>query len=127
MNWAHGYHKELEAKFMHFYENKVPKFGEPVDTELAQYVDGIGNWVRSNDEWGFESERYFGEKGPEIQKTRWVTLLPKERPEITSSPTCQRFSVVVILKIAPLLVVVTLLCKMTFLFLFDSMNPRLGM
>ncbi|KAI9457970.1 terpenoid synthase [Lactarius psammicola] len=81
MNWVYDYHKELEAKFMDLYENKIPKFGEPVDTELARYVDGIGNWVRSNDQWNFETERYFGKEAPEIGRTRWVTLLPKERPE----------------------------------------------
>ncbi|KAF8483510.1 terpenoid synthase [Russula ochroleuca] len=81
MDWVYDYHKELEAKFMDLYENKIPKFGEPVDTELAQYVDGLGNWVRASDQWGFESERYFGKKAPEIQKTRWVTLLPKERSD----------------------------------------------
>ncbi|KAH9006423.1 terpenoid synthase [Lactarius hatsudake] len=81
MNWVYDYHKELEARFMDLYENKIPKFGEPVDTELAVYVDGLGNWVRASDQWGFESERYFGKKGPEIEKTRWVTLLPKERSE----------------------------------------------
>ena len=63
---------------MDIYENKIPKFGEPVDTELAQYVDGIGNFVRGNLDWSFECERYFGKKGKEIQKTRWVTLLPKK-------------------------------------------------
>ncbi|KAH9065032.1 terpenoid synthase [Lactarius vividus] len=81
MNWAYDYHKELEAKFMDLYENKIPKFGEPVDIELAQYVEGLGNWVRANDQWGFESERYFGKKGPEIERTRCVTLLPKGRSE----------------------------------------------
>jgi len=81
MDWVYNYHKELEAKFMDIYENKIPKFGEPVDTDLAQYVDGLGNWVRASDQWGFESERYFGKKAPEIQKTRWVTLLPKERSD----------------------------------------------
>ncbi|KAH9965227.1 terpenoid synthase [Russula dissimulans] len=81
MDWVYNYHKELEAKFMDIYENRIPKFGEPVDTELAQYVDGLGNWVRASDQWGFESERYFGKKAPEIQKTRWVTLLPKERSD----------------------------------------------
>jgi hypothetical protein len=42
MNWVYEYHKELEAKFMNLYENKIPKFGEPVDTQLARYVDGMG-------------------------------------------------------------------------------------
>lgn len=81
MDWVYNYHKELEAKFMDIYENKIPKFSEPVDSELAVYVDGLGNWVRASDQWGFESERYFGKKAPEIQKTRWVTLLPKERSD----------------------------------------------
>ena len=81
MDWVYKYHKELQARFMDIYENKIPKFGEPVDTELAQYVDGLGNWVRANAEWNFESGRYFGKKGLEIQKTRWVTLLPKTHSE----------------------------------------------
>jgi hypothetical protein len=78
MDWTYQYHKEIQGKFMDIYENKIPKFGEPVDTELAQYVDGIGNWVRANVEWSHECERFFGKEGKEIQKTRWVTLLPKE-------------------------------------------------
>ena len=86
MTWVYDHHKELEARFLNLYEDKIPKFGEPVDTELARFVDGIGNWVRSNDQWDFESERYFGKKGLEIEKTRWVTLLPKERPEYSIGP-----------------------------------------
>jgi len=81
MDWVYQYHKEVQAEFMDIYENKIPKFGEPVDTELAQYVDGIGNWVRANVEWSYECGRYFGKKGKEIQKTRWVTLLPKKPSE----------------------------------------------
>ncbi|KAI9433169.1 terpenoid synthase [Lactarius indigo] len=81
MNWVDERHKELEAKFMDLYENKIPKFGEPVDTELARYVDGIGNLVRANVQWSFESERYFGKEAAEVARTRWVTLLPKESPE----------------------------------------------
>ena len=86
MNWVHDRHKEVKAQFMNLYENKIPKFGEPVDTELARFVDGVGNFVRANDQWNFESEQYFGKKGLEIQKTRWVTLLPKEHPEYSIGP-----------------------------------------
>ncbi|KAH9171705.1 terpenoid synthase [Lactarius sanguifluus] len=78
---VYDYHKELEAKFMDLYENKIPQFGEPVNTELAQYVEGLGNWARAGDQWGFESERYLGKNGPEIGITRCVTLLPKGRSE----------------------------------------------
>ncbi|KAI0291492.1 terpenoid synthase [Multifurca ochricompacta] len=70
INWVYEYHKELEGKFMDIYENKIPRFGEQVDEELARYVDALGNCVRANDQWDFESERYFGRKGLEIQRTR---------------------------------------------------------
>jgi len=78
MEWVDDYYKEAVAKFMDLYENNIPKFGEPVDTELVQYVDGMANWVRSTYQFSYESERYFGKKGPEIEHTRWVNLLPKE-------------------------------------------------
>ncbi|KAG1837789.1 hypothetical protein DFJ58DRAFT_815119 [Suillus subalutaceus] len=45
---------------------------------MAAYCDGLGNWVCSNYEWNFESERYFGTKGPEIQSKKWMTLMPKD-------------------------------------------------
>ena len=80
MKWVDDHHKELERKFNENFE-KVPKWGEPIDSQVARYVDGLGNWVRANDQWSFVSERYFGKKGPEIMKSRWVTLLPKERTE----------------------------------------------
>ncbi|KAH9067021.1 terpenoid synthase [Lactarius deliciosus] len=68
MNWVDDYHKELEAKFTVLYENKIPKFGEPVDTELAQYVEGLGNW------------RYFG-KTLKLKKNTMRDALPKGRSE----------------------------------------------
>ena len=86
MDWTYQYYKEVQAKFMNIYENKIPKFGEPADTELAQYIDGIGNWVRAHVEWSHGCERYFGKKGKDIQKTRWVTLLPKEPSEVDPRP-----------------------------------------
>lgn len=94
MNWVYDHHKGLEARFMNLYEDKIPKFGEPVDNELARFVDGIGNWVRSNDQWCYESERYFGKKAPEIGTTRWVTLLSKERPEYDIGPLLVNASLV---------------------------------
>ncbi|KAI0265533.1 terpenoid synthase [Gloeopeniophorella convolvens] len=77
MDWVAEYHKGIVARFMDLYENKLPKFGEPVDAEVAQYLDGLGLWVRGNDYWQFESARYFGTKGVGIQQTRWTMLMPK--------------------------------------------------
>ncbi|KAA1470674.1 terpenoid synthase [Dentipellis sp. KUC8613] len=80
MKWVAEYHASLERKFNDAYL-KVPKWGGPLDLQVARYVDGLGNWVRANDQWSFESERYFGNQGLRIMKTRTVTLLPKERTE----------------------------------------------
>lgn len=80
MSWIENYHKTLEKDFMKLY-SKLPRWGGKIDAELQIYVDGIGNWVRASDQWGFESERYFGKKAPEIQRNRWVTLLPRKLSE----------------------------------------------
>ncbi|TFY62379.1 hypothetical protein EVG20_g6722 [Dentipellis fragilis] len=80
MNWVADYHAKLERKFNDTYL-KVPKWGGPLDLQVARYVDGLGNWVRANDQWSFESERYFGNGGLRIMKTRTITLLPKEKIE----------------------------------------------
>lgn len=76
MKWIENHHKDLEAKFTETYF-QLPRWGGPVDRQVAQYVDGLANWVRASDQWGFESQRYFGRNGCDVQKTRWVTLLPQ--------------------------------------------------
>ncbi|VDC01312.1 unnamed protein product [Peniophora sp. CBMAI 1063] len=82
MDWVENHHRGLEERFLELYYHHVPKYHSyHIDSDLARYVDGIGNWVRASDQWGFESERYFGKRGPEIFKDRWVTLMPKERTE----------------------------------------------
>ncbi|KAI9442056.1 terpenoid synthase [Lactarius psammicola] len=61
--------------------------GEILSRFREQFQDApvrLAYWIRGHDCWSFESERYFGTKGPEIQKHRLVTLLPKSRrPEVT--------------------------------------------
>ena len=77
-----NHHLGLESQFLELYYHHVPKFHSyHIDSDVAKYVDGLGNWVRASDQWGFESERYFGKRGPEIFENRWVTLMPKERVE----------------------------------------------
>lgn len=82
MTWVEDYHKELERRFNEHFD-KVPQWGGLIDVQVALYMDGVGNSVRANDQWCFESKRYFGNKGLEILKTRYVTLMPKTRAEET--------------------------------------------
>ncbi|KAL0071298.1 hypothetical protein AAF712_001864 [Marasmius tenuissimus] len=70
-------HDQISQEFLDLLGN-VPKFGDSViDSEVSTFVDGLANWVRANDCWSFESHRYFGSQGAEIQETRVVKLLPK--------------------------------------------------
>ncbi|KIJ24352.1 hypothetical protein M422DRAFT_62343 [Sphaerobolus stellatus SS14] len=48
-----------------------------MDRQIQQYLHGVANWPRGNYYWNFESRRYFGSKGREIQKNRMVPLYPK--------------------------------------------------
>ncbi|KAF9002127.1 isoprenoid synthase domain-containing protein, partial [Cyathus striatus] len=41
---------------------------------LQIYVDGLGNWVRGNDCWCYESKRYYGDGGEIVRQTGIITL-----------------------------------------------------
>ncbi|KAH7928468.1 terpenoid synthase [Leucogyrophana mollusca] len=90
MAWAANYHVELQHKFISGLK-RVPSWGPTIDKHMQEYLDGMAYWARGNATWCFESERYFGKKGPEIQKTRMVPLLPK----VWVNPELHRDEVVV--------------------------------
>ncbi|CAK7235820.1 hypothetical protein SBRCBS47491_009424 [Sporothrix bragantina] len=73
MDWVAAYHDELAYQFFVLYEQVTT--GKASDA-AKEYAYGLGNWVRANDQWSFESCRYFGTHGAEVQKTRTVELLP---------------------------------------------------
>jgi hypothetical protein len=85
MRYISDMHDRLADLFLENYK-KLPSWGEPIDSWASRYVDGLGNWVRANDAWSFESWRYFKEEGLRIQKERWVEMLPPvDADEFTSS------------------------------------------
>nr|BBH51501.1 putative sesquiterpene synthase [Clitopilus sp.] len=73
VNWIESYNKSLRRSFLSAIE-RVPSWGEEIDTQVAEYLYGLANWVRANDCWSFESHRYFGKHGREIQVHRVVDL-----------------------------------------------------
>lgn len=86
------WHQRLADEFLALYR-ALPSWGPEIDAQLVRYVDGIGNWVRANDAWSFESERYFGRNGPAIERSRWVELLPRvqvsaDRPTDAQPQAC---------------------------------------
>jgi hypothetical protein len=70
-------HMENQKKFLDAMV-AVPQWGELIDSQVRVYCNGLGNWVRANYEWNFESERYLGRKGPEIQIKKCMWLMPKD-------------------------------------------------
>lgn len=79
MTWIGEFHDRLAKSFL-LTKDRLPSWGEPIDSQVARYVHGLGNWVRANDQWSFESQRYFGTKGLDILNHRVVKMLPKVKP-----------------------------------------------
>ncbi len=62
MIWVDEYHKQLESRFMENFK-KVPRWGGPIDLQVARYCDGLGNWVRANDQWSFREREILWKEG----------------------------------------------------------------
>ncbi|KDR78286.1 hypothetical protein GALMADRAFT_266794 [Galerina marginata CBS 339.88] len=74
-----AYANEVVTRFLSDLD-RVPCWGDDVDERVWMYVDGLGQWVRGNDDWSCEGKRYYGDDGLRIMETRLVSLkLPKVR------------------------------------------------
>jgi len=77
VQWISDHFSELVDEFLAL-RNALPSWSYAIDMQVKQFVDGLGNWVRANDAWSFETGRYFLGKGAEVQKCRKVALLPQK-------------------------------------------------
>ncbi|KAF9040486.1 terpenoid synthase [Hymenopellis radicata] len=78
LTWISNLHDVSAEMFLERYSFLQDDHAVYQSSEAAQeYIDGVGNWVRANDCWSFESERYFGKDGPMVQNSRLVELLPR--------------------------------------------------
>ncbi|KAK0611352.1 terpenoid synthase [Immersiella caudata] len=81
LKWFNDWHNGVLREFLALREEVDvlvrKQHGEAVAKQVRFYVNGLGRWVRGNDDWHFEGQRHFGEMGLEIQKTREVLMLPK--------------------------------------------------
>ncbi|KAF8870958.1 terpenoid synthase [Infundibulicybe gibba] len=61
------------------YERIPKQWGSStLDTEVAEYIHGIRNWVRANECWSYESQRYFGKAGLEVRRTGAVEIMQRQ-------------------------------------------------
>ncbi|KAJ7199079.1 terpenoid synthase [Mycena rebaudengoi] len=80
MQWISDRHDEVAQHFLATrddilnHKNGVPLWGRDMDEQVEKYVDGLGQWVRDDDQWYFGSERYFGDTGMEIEQCRIVRI-----------------------------------------------------
>ncbi|KAJ7637775.1 terpenoid synthase [Mycena rosella] len=75
--WISDHHDGLVEKFLAAFSQVLHYKDPELDHQVTEFIHGLGNWVRGYDVWSFESERYFGKRGKEIQVTRTVEFLPK--------------------------------------------------
>jgi len=73
MEWLENFGKYRVDTFLRGVE-ELPSWGPEIDVNVQKYIKDIGYLVRGADAWSYESERYWGKKGMEIQETRQVTL-----------------------------------------------------
>jgi hypothetical protein len=76
LDWLTEYHEQVLSKFQAQYRT-LPSWGSAIDLRVKTYVERLACFIRGIDCWAFETERYFGKKGGEIQRQRIVDLLPK--------------------------------------------------
>lgn len=57
---------------------ELPSWGPVLDSQVNMYINGLGNWVRGNDCWCYESRRYYGENGEHVKETRKIELRLEE-------------------------------------------------
>lgn len=81
MDRAYEYHRETQRKFISLL-NEVPSFGVEVDKAVSDYIFHLGNFAQGHACWGFDSGRYLGELGLDVQRDGWVELFPKVTAEL---------------------------------------------
>jgi Delta6-protoilludene synthase len=74
LHWVGTTFEQVLSQFQE-HRRALPSWGPAVDSEVHQLVERMCLWIRGHDCWSFESQRYFGTEGMEIQRSRMMPLL----------------------------------------------------
>ncbi len=77
LSWVEDLYRSTRNKFLTLW-TEIPSWGTEIDTNACLYLHGLAHWVRGNESWNFESERYFGSNGRAVKQYRIVTLMPRQ-------------------------------------------------
>ncbi|KAF5327419.1 hypothetical protein D9619_004694 [Psilocybe cf. subviscida] len=81
--WLDEHAKQTIAKFQAD-RAELPSFGSvEVDAAVVEYINRMGRCVRGYDSWSYETVRYYGDQGLEVQKSRKFSLMPKQQGYVT--------------------------------------------
>ena len=75
--WLSGYACNTISGFL-TKKLALPSWGEKTDRAVGLYIDLVARCVRGYDTWSYETKRYYGDDGLEVQKSRKFTLLPPD-------------------------------------------------
>lgn len=83
VQWAESYARDIIANFLEDLEH-LPNWNSETNRKVNAYIDGLGRIVRGYDCWSFETKRYYGDRGLDVQKSRWVSLndIPGFKPKV---------------------------------------------
>ncbi|KAI0033928.1 terpenoid synthase [Vararia minispora EC-137] len=93
LEWIRRYHTECLERFLAL-KGTLPSWGVTVDQDVQRYVEGLAEGVRGIDTWCFESQRYFGPKGLQVQQTRIVPLLSRVSADVATPMTVSEVAAV---------------------------------
>jgi len=79
LNWLGTYADGLVSQFLSNLK-QIPSWDPDTDRKVQMYIDGIGQWVRGQDDWAHEAERYYGDDRLRIQKDRILRI--SQRPNL---------------------------------------------
>ena len=73
LEWLGAFMETKTTRFLSIMKD-LPSWDTEDNKKLKVYIDGLGNWVRGNECWSLESERYYGREGSTVDKLRVIKL-----------------------------------------------------
>ena len=67
------------------YKTKLPSWTPQIDRDVAEYIQGLDDWISGSFHWAFITERYFGVQNDHIRKTGIIELLPPGRVQANAA------------------------------------------
>ncbi|KAH7915515.1 terpenoid synthase [Hygrophoropsis aurantiaca] len=85
--WIRDYQEHVTQNFIRLRDEVCARvredlptiWNERIEAQLKGYMGGLACWVRGNDAWGWECERYFGKEGMEVKNGKHVVLMPRKQ------------------------------------------------